>query len=214
MLRNQRFTPGCTYVAYPAGRSWRVALAPTILTLGWILWWLSMFMPAAWTAADWGGRVQPENTWGVMALVLTFGVFFPFRLCGAVGFWDGSTLLLGFFFLHLIALVGMWWPVCFRPRPLVTWFWRFASVGLLLPWYLTCAESAAPGLGMLVCAWGSTLIALSIWITPPRRTVEPRFIVTLFRRLGGGYLMVPPQTKWPSPEPAFPVLQKSQVDRP
>ena len=191
-----------TYLPYPNWRVWRMKLALGVFAGGWALWWVAMFLPATWQFSN------AVDTSYLMVLIFGGGLLFPLKMFGgAPG--AGSVVLLGFCCCYCLALMGMWLPLVFRQSSAFLWIWRTLSLALLTPIYEVYwqySREYPTGPGTMIWVAGSVLIGLSVWLSPPRWPEEPRFVLTLFRRLSGGYLLVtttPPRRTGR----AFPVMQ-------
>ena len=208
-MRQRGIIEASGYVPYPASRLSRVKLAVLVLFLGWLFWLFSMFVPVGYVGV--GRDQRAVSAFFDCALVMIYAVSSPLQPFGhysdsRIGL--GSPYLFPVTFTYCLAILTLWWPVIFRCRPVALWFYRSISLGMLLPsliaWKHFIKSEPQAGTGGIIWAFASVLIGLSIWICPSRLSVEPRFILTLFRRVSGGHLLV---TAEPLPAAhSFPVV--------
>jgi len=203
-----------TPTPYPAMQLWRVKVSLVAMFTGWLVWWVSMFLPAMWEGSALGPKMA--TTRGYFALAILGAICFPKSALFPDADVPRNLLpICSLCFAYFPPLIGSWWPIVFRSRISTIWIWRLLSLGLLAPWYAVYLAyidtfGAPPGCGSIVWAVGSLLIGLATWISPLKIPGEPLFAWTVLYRAKHGQPIL--TFRIHSYERAFPVVRDDSTD--
>jgi hypothetical protein len=142
----------------------RCWVARAVLSIGWGLWWGSMFITAHASAFGRGAGTAAESMfWAILSALQPFAEPGNDRSSS-----DMVVHILCLF--YCLTLLASWWPVVLRSSRPVLWFYRIASFAALVTWSDSFQRyGQATGYGDIIWAIGSTFIALSVWLVPPRQ---------------------------------------------
>src|ERR1035437_7391512 len=115
---------------YPETRVTRITFSLVVFMSGWVIWWISMFLPGGSRGSVYGPvAISP---WGIFVLTVVGAFLFPVVLIHPFAGMTRSELpLLALAFVYIAAIFTLWWPVLFRSR--YQWAWRIISIGTCVP---------------------------------------------------------------------------------
>jgi len=171
--------------AYPKTAK-RIIASLSLFGTGWILCFVSMFVPATRNrflvanhdiGTAWDGLVA--TLWGAIA--------FPSAMKFSIEERSLSFIWYSLTFMYASSILILWIPAVFRLPSLLLWAARLVSLGMLLApwhfvWFAYTHEPPPPGPGFIVWAVGSAAIGLSPWLMPPKQPGEPWFTFAIFSR--------------------------------
>ncbi len=176
---------------YPWETLSRVRVAFALVGMGWAMWWISMWVPAAYEGFM--GVRKPGTSADSLGLTVFGAIAFPYSLFAPDKEVTRSNLPLYFVcFDYCFALASCTWVAIFRPHLPTVYIARLAAWGLLAaPLYFISREFGdgaflAAGPGDVIWLVGSGLIGLAGWIAPPRVENEPWFAWSVIWRARRG----------------------------
>jgi hypothetical protein len=171
---------------YPATFLFRIRLALCIFASGWALWWISMFIVDQPAGPSTGPTLfgPPGHMARAEILFAAFGaVSLPFNLFMPNTQSPVSLAPQWAAFAYCVSLLSAWCPVVLRATPVLLWPWRLICLSLILvPSLEGLRYDQFTGISCLLLSFGSLLIAVSVWITPPRLFGEPDSAWAVLRR--------------------------------
>jgi hypothetical protein len=174
-------------------RAWPPRLGRHLLFAGWLLWLASMPMEAATVNFGLTNNWSAVRTFWLALIMILSGLQTFYRSTSGTSFSAASRLLQPLLLLYPVAMLIVSGSACWRATRPWLWTWRVVSLALLIPWSFLIDPFTrhnplhrTSGYGLIVWAVGSTLMALSVWVTSPRDAGQNQYARKSQYNMGSG----------------------------